>query len=255
MRPEPVFTGVGVALATLYEEDGSVDVVATRDHALRLVDLGVQAVIVAGTTGEAAMLGPAEVIALLEGIRQAVTDVPVIAGTGASRSGKAADLTAEAVKAGADAVLVMPPSGLTDPAPYFGRVASAAGSVPILAYHFPRVSAPGIPVELLPQLPVVGIKDSSGDAERLLQEVAQNSRNVYVGSSALLTMAGAVGASGAILALANAEPTMCIEAFRGDAAAQVGLIESHLKAKSRTPHGLKELMAARFGTSRYSRAD
>ena len=255
MRTRPLFTGVGVALATLYKEDGSVDTVATRDHALRLVDLGVQAVIVAGTTGEAAMLSPDEVLTLLEGIRDAVTDVPVIAGTGASWSGKAAKLTAEAVKSGADAALVMPPPGLADPAPYFARVASAAGSLPILAYHFPRVSAPGISVELLGQLPVVGIKDSSGDAERLLQEVAQYSGHVYVGSSALLTMAGAVGATGAILALANAEPNICIDAFQGDGAAQVRLIDLHLKAKTRTPHGLKELMAARFGTSRYSRAD
>ena len=45
---EPVFTGVGVALATLFDADLAVDVDATRDHAVRLVEAGMQAVIVAG---------------------------------------------------------------------------------------------------------------------------------------------------------------------------------------------------------------
>ncbi|HJU01153.1 MAG TPA: dihydrodipicolinate synthase family protein, partial [Actinomycetes bacterium] len=57
---EPLFTGVGVALATLFDEAGDVDAKATAAHAATLVDLGIRAVVVAGSTGEAAALTAGE---------------------------------------------------------------------------------------------------------------------------------------------------------------------------------------------------
>ncbi|MGH9286064.1 MAG: dihydrodipicolinate synthase family protein, partial [Acidimicrobiales bacterium] len=55
-RVTPPFRGVGVALVTLFDERGGLDAGATADHAARLVELGVAAVVVAGSTGEAAAL-------------------------------------------------------------------------------------------------------------------------------------------------------------------------------------------------------
>src|SRR5690606_634773 len=52
------FRGVGVALVTLFDDEGEIDAPATADHAARLVDAGVGAVLVAGSTGEAAALDP-----------------------------------------------------------------------------------------------------------------------------------------------------------------------------------------------------
>ncbi len=89
---------------------------------------------------------------------------------------------------------------------------------PVLAYHVPWISAPGVPVEDLPTLPIAGIKDSSGSADRLLDELALYDGATYVGSSALLALAGPMGGAGAILALANVEPETCCRAFGGDAA-------------------------------------
>ena len=51
-RKDPLFRGVGVALVTLFDEHGEIDAPATAAHAAGLVDLGVRAVLVAGTTGE-----------------------------------------------------------------------------------------------------------------------------------------------------------------------------------------------------------
>jgi dihydrodipicolinate synthase/N-acetylneuraminate lyase len=51
-------------------------------------------------------------------------------------------------------------------------VTAAADKLPVLAYHYPAVSLPGLSLVLLHELPVVGLKDSSGDAERLLDEIA-----------------------------------------------------------------------------------
>lgn len=251
---EPLFRGVGVALATLFDDAGEVDAKATAGHAATLVDLGVRAVVVAGSTGEAPTLTAEERIALLTEVRRAVpSGIPVLAGTGAPARREAVALTRSAVDHGADALLVLSPPGSTDLRGYYGAVAEAAGGLPVLAYHYPKSSQPGVPVELLPELPIQGAKDSSGDPERLLAELATFDGWLYVGASSILTMAGALGCTGAILAVANAEPERARAAFAGNAEAQRALFASHAAARRDFPHGLKGLMAERFGTSRAAR--
>ena len=66
-NPAP-FVGVGVALITLFDDERKVDIPATVEHAAKLVDLGVQAVLVSGTTGESKALTDSERNALLSGI-------------------------------------------------------------------------------------------------------------------------------------------------------------------------------------------
>jgi dihydrodipicolinate synthase/N-acetylneuraminate lyase len=250
----PLFTGVAVALVTLFDDDGGLDAKATAEHAATLVELGMRAVVVAGSTGEAAALEPEERAALLAEVRRAVpSGTPVLAGTGAPSRRQAAALTRTAVDLGADGVLVLSPPGSVDLRRYYEAAATAAGDVPVLAYHFPQTSPPGIPLELLPELPVQGVKDSSADPERLVAERAGFRGWLYTGSSQLLLQAGALGCAGAILALANAEPERCAAAFGGDAAAQLELVPSHRAARRGFPDGLKALVADRFGTSRVAR--
>lgn len=249
-----MFSGVGVALLTLFDDGGNVDVAATVDHAARLVDLGMQAVVVAGSTGEAAALSFDERDALLTSIVRAVGDqVVVLAGTGAPSARQAVQLTQRAVANGAAAVLTLSPPGAADPRPYYEQVVEAAGDVAVLGYHFPGVSAPGIAVDALGALPIHGLKDSSGDAERLLAELDTWDRPIYVGSSAILSFAGPLGCAGAILALANAEPELCVSAFAGDPAAQRRITPAHLEARRSFPGAIKTLTAKRFGTSAVAR--
>ena len=54
--PAPPFSGVGVALVTLFDADGEIDASTTARHASHLVDRGIRGVLVAGSTGEAAAL-------------------------------------------------------------------------------------------------------------------------------------------------------------------------------------------------------
>lgn len=248
-----MFTGVGVALVTLFHDDRSLDAAGTADLAARLVDAGVRAVLVAGTTGEADTLDDDERRRLLDAVRARV-DVVVLAGTGGAWAGQAARRTAAARDGGADAALVLSPRRVPDPAPYFAEVAAAAGDLPLLAYHFPAVSAPGIPVETLPSLPVVGTKDSSGDPERLLRTLTSWDGLVFPGAATLLSYAGPLGCPGAILALANARPELCDQAFTGDPDAQRALLPDHLTAQRDFPTGIKTLTATRWGTSAVTRA-
>ncbi len=250
----PLFTGVGVALVTLFREDGALDAPATAALAAQLTGLGVRCVLDAGTTGEAAALTAEERDVLVGAVRAAVpAGVPVLAGTGAATGRQAAELTGRAVDAGADAVLVLSPPGVPDPRRYYETVA-AATTAPVLAYHFPGAAAPGIPVDLLPDLPVSGLKDSSGDAGRLLHERDAFAGDLYTGAATLVGLCGAVGAAGALVAAANIAPEECVAAAAGDWAAQVRLAALDRRASADFPAGYKRATAERFGTSGVTRA-
>ncbi len=245
----PLFDGVGVALLSLFAEDGALELTATAEHAARLVELGMNAVGVVGSTGAAAALEPEERRALLVAVRDTLPRrVPVIAGTGAASARQAARLTEQAIDHGADAVLALSPHGVADPRPYYSAIAGVAGDVPVIAYHFPAMASPGIPVSMLGELPIVACKDTSSDAERLLHTLSSVELPIYVGASGILSFAGPLGCAGAILALANAEPEGCIAAFAGDAKAQLRIAEAHRQALVDFPAGLKGLTAKRFGT-------
>ena len=242
--------GVGVALVTLFTDGLEVDVDATATHAERLVEAGVAGLVVAGSTGEALALSPEERLSLLSAVRERLgAGVPLLLGAGAAWSRPAAQLAARARDAGGDGALVLSPPRGAGLHGYYQRVADAAAGLPVLAYHFPAMSPPGIPVEDVATLPVAGLKDSSGDPERLLRERAALPGALYVGSSALLVQAGAIGCEGAILAAANAAPEGCLAAFAGDGDAQRDLLDTHLRGKASFPTGLKALMAERYGTS------
>jgi len=248
------FSGVGVALVTLFDDGGGLLAKETAEHAARLVGRGVRAVVVAGTTGEAATLEEDERDELLRAVRAALpAGTPVLAGTGAPSSRQADRLTRRAVDAGAAAVLALSPPGTADPRDYYAAVAAAAGAVPVLAYHHPDVAPPGIPVALLADLPVAGLKDSTGSPDRLLEELDAGA-TVWTGSSAMLALAGPLGVAGAILALANLAPEDCVAALSGDAAAQRRLAGVHLAVRRGGVAGLKALLAAAAGTPATTRA-
>src|SRR5258708_29390128 len=114
-----LFTGVGVALVTLLDDAGGVDAATTSALAADLVSRGMQAVLACGTTGEPGTLTDAERLEVIRAGRHAVPPgVPVLAGTGATSPRRAADLTAAAAAAGADAVPALAPPRLEGPVGY-----------------------------------------------------------------------------------------------------------------------------------------
>jgi 4-hydroxy-tetrahydrodipicolinate synthase len=249
-KPATLFSGVGVALVTLFGEDGEIDPGSTGKLAASLAGRGMAAVLVNGTTGETGTLTGPERTELIEAVRAAVpAAVPVIAGTGAPSLRQAAALTRTAVSAGADAVLTWCPPRCADLAGYFLAIGEAAAGRPVLAYHNPFIACADLPVDRLATLPVTGLKDSSGSPDRLLDELARYPGDMYVGSSGLLALAGPMGTAGALLALANLAPEACVQAWGGDGAAQRALAAQHLDVRAGGPARLKLLMAGADGTS------
>jgi 4-hydroxy-tetrahydrodipicolinate synthase len=251
---DALWTGPAVALVTLFDDAGAVAVEETGAHAARLVAAGMRAVLVAGSTGEAGTLTDAERSEIVAAVRAACPGVPVIAGASGEWRGQAATRTAAMLKAGADAVLVAPPRQGGPIEDYFAQVADAAAGAPVFAYHYPGVAGGEVGVDVLAKLPVAGIKDSTGLAGRLAEEIDLDWPGaVYTGSASLLGYARWAGAAGAIVAAANVVPRECLAAWEGDATAQREVLRVERSYRASFPAGLKAAVAARFATPRGSR--
>lgn len=231
-------TGIGVALVSIFDDDGRLDIDATTQHAESCVARGVTSILIAGTTGEPWRLSGTDRIDLAAAIKSALPATFLAVGTGDPAATRAIDLTSQVTREGvADAVVVL--AAGDQPAHDFYRdLVSAADGTPVLAYHLPVFAPPGIPVNAVPSLPVAAIKDSSGDADRLAH-LLHDAQTVFVGSPNLLSIAGPCGARGALLALANTMPEACLDAWAGDHEAQRQLFDAHVSSMLDFPASLK----------------
>lgn len=103
-------------------------------------------------------------------------------------------------------------------------------------------------MDALAGLPLAGLKDSSGIPVRLAAEIELDRAGaVYTGSAALTGYARWLGATGAILAVANLVPEECLPAWDDDASPQPAVIRAEQAYKAK-PGGLKAAPAGRYGT-------
>lgn len=220
------FGSVITAMITPFTAEGDVDHEGATQLARWLVDQGNDALVLSGTTGEAACLTDEEQVALWHTVRAAV-DVPLIAGSGTNDTRHAAELTSLAAGAGMDAVLLV--------TPYYNRPSQAgieahfrhvcaATELPVILYDIPvrtgRKIGSDLILRLAEEVPnVVGLKDAAGDpgaTARLIAE-APADFEVFSGDDPLTLPLLAVGAVGVIgVATHWAAPVMAemIRAFR-----------------------------------------
>jgi 4-hydroxy-tetrahydrodipicolinate synthase len=167
-------TGSITALATPFGASGEVDFPAWGRLLEAQLAAGTQAVVVAGSTGEAATLSDAEYAALVEAaVVQVGGRIPVLAGTGASGTEKTIAQTRLAKSAGAQLALVVTPPYVRPTQPglvqHYLRVAEAGG-LPVVLYNVPGRTGTDLLPETVAQLcghpQVVGLKEARGDVER-----------------------------------------------------------------------------------------
>ena len=186
--------------------------------------------VVCGSTGESVMLTAEEKVELWEVVaRHASPEKLLIAGTGAESVRETVCLTYRAADLGYRAALVRTPhyyKSLLNRADaqmlYFRAVADQV-HIPVIIYNLPQATGVDIPAEAVVQLAghpnIIGIKESSGNMEKVMQMVreTQPGFQVLVGSAPTLWPSLLMGAAGAILAFANAAPYATIaiwEAYR-----------------------------------------
>lgn len=141
-----VFTGSAVAIVTPFCGDG-VDLEAFDRLIERQIQGGTDAIVVCGTTGEAATLSYDERMALIERcVRTVDRRVPVIAGSGTNSTASSIALSRAAQSAGVDALLTVTPyynkasqSGLVQ---HFSAIADAV-DIPVILYNVPSRTGVG----------------------------------------------------------------------------------------------------------------
>lgn len=184
---------------------------------------GLDGVVVAGTTGEAAALTSCERRRLLEAAIESRGTLRVLAGTGSCSVADAVELTRHACSCGADALLVIPPFFIKGPSlpglvGYYRAVLDAA-TRPVLLYHIPQYTAVPIADELVDQLAghpmLAGIKDSAGDREATLARIARfPDLAILAGADHLVADVLAAGGAGCISGTSNPVPHLPAEIAR-----------------------------------------
>ena len=218
-------SGIFPALVTPFEPDGAVSLRGVRENIRRYNQTAVAGCVVLGSTGESVMLSrEAADSVLAASIEVAAPEKLLIAGTGAESTSETIARTRRAADLGYAAALVKTPyyykpvyKAETFIRHY--RAVADASPIPVLLYSVPQFT--GITLEtpeiltLAAHPNIVGIKDSSGNIQRAAEIVAgaRPDFQVLTGGAAVIYPALAVGARGAILALAAALPEKCAELF------------------------------------------
>jgi 4-hydroxy-tetrahydrodipicolinate synthase len=219
-KPEGIFP----ALVTPFTDDGrAVDEGRLRALVNHCLDQGVNGVVPCGTTGEFVNMTIEERKRVIKTVIDEVKGrVPVIAGTGASGTDEAVEMTKYAKEAGAAAALIVSPYYLK-PADrgiyeHFYTITNEV-DLPVILYNIPQCTGLELPwqmVEDLAQLPnIVAIKDSSGQLKYILAvlEKVRDKINVLCGHDEVVVAGLAAGCSGAILASANIIADIWIQVY------------------------------------------
>lgn len=218
-------SGIFPALVTPFEADGSVSLKGVKENIRRYNQTALAGYVVLGSTGESVMLFREEADSVLVAAKDAAAPEKfLIAGTGAESTAETISRTKRAAELGYAAALVKTPyyyKSVYKAETYIRhyRAVADASPIPVLLYSVPQFT--GITLEtpeiltLASHSNIIGIKDSSGNIQRVAEVVAGAPRDfqVLTGGAAVIYPALAVGARGAILALAAALPEQCAEVF------------------------------------------
>lgn len=218
-------TGIFAPLTTPFAPSGEVDYRVYAHNIARFNQTKLAGYVINGSTSESVLLRWSEVYRQWEvALEHAAKDKELVAGTGAESTIETIAHTNHAASLGYQAALVRTPSfykpAMNEEAlvEHYLRVADAA-KIPILVYSVPIFThvtvEPSVVARTSKHPNVIGIKDSSGNVAALAASIAAAPKEfkTLVGSASALYEALEIGASGAILALANAFPDVCAEIY------------------------------------------
>ena len=211
-----LFSGVGVALVTPFEEAGSVDVVALRAHVEFQIEHGVGMLVPCGTTGESVTLSAKEQQTVIrEVVGAARGRATVLAGAGGSDTSDVIRRARSAHDAGADGILSVSPAynkpsqrGLI--AHY--RALADAVACPVVIYNVPGRTASNVMPDTVLALAevenIAGVKEASGNVDQVMTLLRQrpDGFSVLSGDDSLTLPLMAAGADGVISVVANQAP-------------------------------------------------
>ena len=226
-----MFTGAGVAIATPFRQDGSIDYDAFDRLIEYQIENGTDAIIVCGTTGESATLSEKEHMEVVKHcIKRVNHRVPVVAGAGSNATHTAVELSKESEEFGADALLSVTPyynKGTQDGMVRHFTAVSEAVNIPIIVYNVPSRTGSNISPQSMAKLVretknVRGIKDATGDLAQcaMTMHLCGDALEVFAGNDDVIVPVMALGGKGVISVLSNIAPKqthdICIKCLEGD---------------------------------------
>lgn len=203
------------AMITPFYENGDVDYLKARKLSKKLSKEGSDSILVSGTTGESPALSNDEKLKLLEAIVEESNGLfPVMAGTGTNNTDSSVKQSIDAVKAGADALLLVVPYYNKPPQEgmyrHFASIAEKC-DVPLVLYNIPGrtgVNMANTTIERLRRdFPhIAAVKDAAGNIEQTsdlmrlmtLEGHIERGFKIYSGDDSLTLPMLSCGASGVI---------------------------------------------------------
>lgn len=225
-----IFKGVGTAIVTPMKEDFSIHYSVFEDLLDMQIAGGADAIVVAGTTGESAVLTDEEHVELIRhAVRHVKGRIPVIAGAGSNNTAHAVYLSKECEKAGADALLhVTPYYNKTSQQGLFLHFTECAKStnLPIILYNVPSRTGVNICPTTYKRLSetenIVAVKEASGNFSQIARtaSLCKEDLTIYSGNDDQITSSLALGGKGVISVLSNLIPNethaICASYFEGN---------------------------------------
>jgi len=215
--------GIWTPIPTPLTKQGKVDRNATRRVVDFHIEAGIDGLLPLGTSGEFALLSREERSILVESVAsQADGRVPVVAGVSDPSIENVIQLSSDAKKAGADAVLATPPYYFTtgDEGHYLHfKTISEAIDLPLMIYNIPEWTHSFVTPETVQRLAddklVVGMKYTENNLLNLIRFLkrSRSKISIFAGSDALAYSNLEFGGSGAIMGSANLAPRVASEIF------------------------------------------
>ncbi|PZX07814.1 dihydrodipicolinate synthase [Psychrobacillus insolitus] len=199
---------ISTAMVTPFQQDGTIDYLATEKLIEHLLSTGTESLVVCGTTGESPTLSTDEKLALIKFVVEKVNKrVPVIAGTGSNNTAASIELSKKAEALRVDAIMIVTPyynkpnqKGMLA---HFEAIAKEI-ALPVVVYNIPSRSVVNLEPETviaLSKIPNIQIvKEASGSLDQMTKILSEtdNDFRVYSGDDSLTLPLLAIGGSGVI---------------------------------------------------------
>jgi 4-hydroxy-tetrahydrodipicolinate synthase len=218
-NPASWLTGYIADLPTPFEKDAELDLDAFAVLCERQIDAGASAIIVGETAGEAPTLTTAERLRLIRcAVDTAQGRARIIAGAGSNSTDRAIELTRQAERAGADAVLSVVPyynKPMQEGMVAHFRAVAASTTLPVILHDIPARTVRELTDMTLERLAesaqFIGLRDGAGDVARpaRLQPRLPPHFRLLTGDDATASAYLMAGGHGCMSAVANVIPRLC----------------------------------------------
>lgn len=218
MADSTIFSGCGVAMVTPFNREGEIDFERLTIHTERLIDQGMDYLVVLGTTAETPALAPKEKAAILDCVNDSCAGrVPLMLGIGGNDTRAVVEAIRESDRGKYQ--------GLLSVSPYYNKPSqegiyqhyaaiAAVADLPLMLYNIPGRTGSNISADIVIRLAsdfpdrIVGVKEASADFGQMMDILCKRPEGFLVlsGDDSMTLPMMAMGGDGIISVIANAYP-------------------------------------------------